>query len=94
MSKQKIFTMKLAPPPHKECVAKARLLDCPAAQAEREVRADFDRKQGQAVQYQQFLAQKIALSREAIRAGEWYSDAEVEGRFAQRRARAVERNDE
>lgn len=41
-------------------------------------------------EYQAFLAQKIALSREAIHEGEWYSDAEVEERFAQRRSQALD----
>jgi hypothetical protein len=86
MPKDAIFTMKLEPELRDEFMAEAEAAHRPASQLMRELMRDYVRKQREARDYQAFLARKVAIAREQMRAGLGRSNEEVEAEFAALRA--------
>lgn len=82
MPKEAVFTMKLEPELRDAFMAEAEASHRPASQVVRE----FIERQRQAREYDTFLRAKVETAREQIAAGQVASNADVEARFAARRA--------
>jgi predicted transcriptional regulator len=80
--KEAVFTMKLEPELRDAFMAEAEASHRPASQVVRE----FIERQRQAREYDTFLRAKVETAREQIAAGQVASNADVEARFAARRA--------
>ncbi len=89
MPKEAVFTMKLEPELRAEFMAEAEASHRPASQIMRELMREFVQRQREAREYEAFLRGKVAEGREQIRAGEYASNEDVEGRFAARRAQLL-----
>jgi predicted transcriptional regulator len=86
MPKEAVFTMKLEPELRDEFMAEAEAADRPASQVVRELMREYVQRQRQAREYDAFLGQKVTAARKSVKAGRGRSNAEVEARFAERRA--------
>lgn len=86
MPKEAVFTMKLEPELRAEFMAEAEASHRPASQILRELMREFVQRQRQAREYDEFLGAKVALARDQIRTGDYASAAELEARFAEKRA--------
>jgi len=84
MSKEAMFTMKLEPELRDAFMAEAS--HRPASQVVRELMREFIERQRQAREYGTFLRAKVDTARAQIAFGHYASDADVEARFAARRA--------
>ncbi|MFC3941454.1 MULTISPECIES: hypothetical protein [Pseudomonas] len=72
----------------------AKAADRTASQLLRDFMRDFVRQQGEQVEYDTWLRQKVEVARSAARAGHSKSGEEVEAYFAQRRAESLRKADE
>nr|WP_307659020.1 antitoxin of toxin-antitoxin stability system [Variovorax paradoxus] len=86
MSKEAMFTMKLESSLRDAFMAEAEASHRPASQVVRELMREFIERQRQAREYDAFLRDKVDTAREQIASGQYASDADVEARFAARRA--------
>lgn len=86
MSKEAVFTMKLEPELRDDFMAEAEASHRPASQVVRELMREFIERQRQAREYDAFLRAKVDTARAQVAAGQFSSDADVEARFAARRA--------
>jgi len=86
MSKEAVFTMKLEPELRDAFMAEAEASHRPASQVVRELMREFVERQRQAREYEAFLRGKVDTARAQIASGEVASSADVEARFAARRA--------
>ncbi|MBW4048067.1 MAG: antitoxin of toxin-antitoxin stability system [Proteobacteria bacterium] len=84
MSKEAVFTMKLEPELRDAFMAEAS--HRPASQVVRELMREFIDRQRQEREYDAFLRAKVDTARAQIATGQIASGAEVEARFAARRA--------
>ena len=82
MSKAAVFTMKLEPDLRAAFMAAAEAGHRPASQVVRELMRDYVQRQ----EHRAFLQRKVDAARGSVDRGEGPSDAEVETRFAARRA--------
>ena len=92
MNKDAVFTMKLEPELRAEFMAAAAASHRPASQIMRELMREFVQRQQDARDYQSFLHSKVVIAREQIRSGDYAAAAEVESRFAARRAELKSRS--
>nr|ART38935.1 H457 [uncultured bacterium] len=86
MSKEAVFTMKLEPELRDAFMAEAEASHRPASQIVRELMREFVERQRQAREYDALLRAKVDTARGQIASGQVVSDADVEARFAARRA--------
>lgn len=86
MSKEAVFTMKLEPELREAFMAEAEACHRPASQVVRELMREFVERQRQAREYDAFLRAKVDAARAQIASGQVVNGAEVEARFAARRA--------
>lgn len=86
MSKEAVFTMKLEPELRDAFMAEAEASHRPASQVVRELMREFIERQRQAREYDAFLRAKVDTAREQIASGQVADSADVEARFAARRA--------
>jgi len=86
MSKEAVFTMKLEPELRDAFMAEAEASHRPASQVVRELMREFVERQRQAREYDAFLRGKVDTARAQIASGQVASSADVEARFAARRA--------
>lgn len=86
MSKEAVFTMKLEPELREAFMAEAEACHRPASQVVRELMREFVARQRQAREYDAFLHAKVDAARAQVASGQVASSAEVEARFAARRA--------
>lgn len=86
MSKEAVFTMKLESELRDAFMAEAEASHRPASQVVRELMREFVERQRQAREYDAFLRAKVDTARGQIASGQVASDADVEARFAARRA--------
>ncbi len=86
MSKDAVFTMKLEPELRAEFMAEAEAADRPASQILREMMREFIQRQRNAREYETFLSAKVEKARESVAADQGLDNAEVEFRFAAKRA--------
>ena len=86
MPKEAVFTMKLEPELRAEFMAEAEAADRPASQILREMMREYIQRQRNAREYEAFLSAKVANARESMAAGQGIDHAEVEARFAAKRA--------
>ena len=86
MPKEAVFTMKLEPELRAEFMAEAQAADRPASQILREMMREYIQRQRNARAYEAFLSAKVAKARESMAAGQGIDHAEVEVRFAVKRA--------
>lgn len=86
MSKEAVFTMKLEPELREAFMAAAEASHRPASQVVRELMREFVERQRQARDYDAFLRGKVDAARAQIASGAVSIDADVEARFAARRA--------
>lgn len=86
MSKEAVFTMKLEPELRDAFMAEAEASHRPASQVVRELMREFVERQRQAREYDVFLRAKVDTARAQIASGQVSSSADVETRFAARRA--------
>lgn len=91
MSKEAVFTMKLEPDLRAEFIAEAEAIHRPASQVIRELMREFVERQRQAREYDAFLHRKVEAGRASMRAGLGQSNAEVETKFAARRAKVAKK---
>lgn len=89
MSKEAVFTMKLEPELRAEFMAEAEAAHRPASQILRELMREFVQRQREAREYDAFIRAKVVGARAQIRAGEYASAEDVEGRSAARRAQLL-----
>ena len=87
MSKEAVFTMKLEPELRDAFMAEAEASHRPASQVVRELMREFIDRQRQAREYDAFLRAKVDTARAQLATGQVASDADVEARFAARRAK-------
>ncbi|MDJ1370993.1 hypothetical protein [Gulosibacter molinativorax] len=85
MTKDAVFTLKLESELRDEFLAAAAAAQRPASQVARELMREYVQSQNQQREYQEFLAEKTRSARESLQAGDGVDNAEVEGRFAERR---------
>jgi predicted transcriptional regulator len=93
MPKEAVFTMKLEPELRAAFMAEAEASHRPASQVVRELMREFIERQRQAREYDAFLRAKLDVARAQIASGQVASSADVEARFAARRAALQERAD-
>jgi predicted transcriptional regulator len=86
MSKESVFTMKLEPELRQAFMAEAEASHRPASQIMRELMREFVKRQRESREYDEFLRDKVAEAREQIRTDNYAGAADVEARFAERRA--------
>lgn len=86
MSKEAVFTMKLEPELREAFMAEAEASHRPASQVVRELMREYVERQRQAREYEAFLRGKVDAARAQIAAGAVSRNADVEARFAARRA--------
>ena len=86
MTKEAVFTLKLEPELRDAFMAEAEASHRPAAQVVRELMREFIERQRQAREYDAFLRAKVDTARAQIASGHVSSSADVETRFAARRA--------
>ena len=86
MSKDAVFTMKLESELRDAFMAEAEASHRPASQILRELMREFVERQRQAREYDAFLRAKVDAARAQIASGRVASSADVEARFAARRA--------
>ena len=86
MSKEAVFTMKLEPELRDAFMAEAEASHRPASQVVRELMREFVERQRQAREYDAFLRAKVETARAQIASGQVADSADVEARFAARRA--------
>jgi predicted transcriptional regulator len=86
VSKDAVFTMKLEPELRDAFMAEAEASHRPASQVMRELMREFVERQQQAREYDAFLRAKVDTARVQIAHGQVASGADVEARFAARRA--------
>ena len=86
MPKEAVFTMKLEPELRDAFMAEAEASHRPASQVVRELMREFSERHRQAREYDAVLRAKGETAREQIASGKVASDADVEARFAARRA--------
>lgn len=86
MSKEAVFTMKLEPELREAFIAEAEACHRPASQVVRELMREFIERQRQARDYDAFLRAKVDVARAQIAGGQVADGADVEARFAARRA--------
>lgn len=89
MSKESVFTMTLEPDLRDQFMAEAQAADRPASQVVGELMREFIQRQRQARDYDTFLQHKVDAARTSVRAGRGRSNADVEARFAVRRAKVA-----
>lgn len=89
MSKVALFTMKVEPELRAEFMAEAEAIHRPASQVVRELMREFIQRQRQQRAYDQFLSQKVEVSRKSVLSGKGLSNAEVEAEFMARRANSI-----
>ena len=70
-------------------VAEAEAVHRPASQIVRELMREFVERQRQAREHDAFLSQKVETARESMRAGQGFTNEEVEAAVAMRRAKAT-----
>jgi predicted transcriptional regulator len=87
MVKEAVFTMKLEPELRDEFMAAAEAAHRPASQVMRELMREFIQRQREALEYDEYLRDKVELARQSMRAGRGQSNEEVEAECAARRAR-------
>jgi predicted transcriptional regulator len=81
-----VFTMKLEPELRDAFMAEAEASHRPASQVARELMREFVELQRRARECDEFLRAKVDTARGQIASGQVPSDADVEARFAARRA--------
>ena len=86
MSKEAMFTLKVERVLRDALLAEAAPSHRPASQVVRELMREFIERQRQAREYDTFLRAKVDTARAQIASGQYASDADVEARFAARRA--------
>lgn len=84
-----VFTLKLDEGLRDDFMAEAAAEHRPASQVARELMREYVESQRRAREYEAFLAEKVSAARESLRAGEGADNAEVETRYAARRASAA-----
>ena len=89
MTKEAVFTMKLEPKLREEFMAETEAAHRPASQVMRELMREFVQRQREAREYDEFLRRKVETARRSVLAGQGKSNAEVEVKFAAKRARAA-----
>lgn len=90
MPKEAVFTMKLEPQLRDEFMAETARQDRPASQVMRELMRSYIEERQRARAYDEYVHRKVEKARESIRAGEGYSNEEVEAEFAARRRLIVD----
>ncbi len=88
MAKEAVFTLKLEAELRNEFMDATKKAHCPASQVIREFMREFIQRQQDARQYDEYLRQKVEVSRISMRAGLGKSNDKVEAEFATRRAQA------
>lgn len=86
MPKDAVFTMKLEPELRDAFMAEAEASHRPASQVVRELMREFVERQRQAREYDAFLRTKVETARAQLTFGQVATSADVEARFAARRA--------
>ncbi|MFN3327108.1 MAG: antitoxin of toxin-antitoxin stability system [Bryobacteraceae bacterium] len=86
MPKEAVFTMKLEPELREAFMAEAEASHRPASQIVRELMREFVERQRQAREYDAFLRAKVETARAQAASGQVVSNADVQARFAARRA--------
>jgi predicted transcriptional regulator len=86
VSKEAVFTMKLEPQLRDAFMAEAEASHRPASQVVRELMREFIERQRQAREVDAFLRAKVDAARAQIASGQVANSADVEARFAARRA--------
>ena len=86
MTKEAVFTMKLEPELQADFMAEAEAIQRPASQVLRELMREFVQRQRAAREYDDFLRAKVNQARDQISSGNYADTAEVEARFAAKRA--------
>lgn len=89
MSKDAVFTMKLEPELRADFMAETEAAHRPASQVLRELMREFVLRQREARAYDEFLRDKVEGARGSMRAGLGRANADVEVKFAERRAKAL-----
>jgi len=89
MPKDAVFTMKLEPELRAEFMAEVAGEDRPAPQVMRELMRGHVEQRRQAREYDEFLRRKVDLARTSMQAGRGRSNADVEARFAAKRAKVA-----
>lgn len=84
-----VFTLKLDEGLRDEFMAEAAAAHRPASQVARELMRAYVENQRRAREYEAFLAEKVSAARASLRTGEGIDNAEVEARYAARRASAA-----
>lgn len=86
MSKEAMLTVKLEPELRDAFMAEAEASHRSASQVTRKLLREFIERQRQAREYDAFLRAKVDAARAQIASGQVASGADVEARFAARRA--------
>ncbi|PPE65407.1 antitoxin of toxin-antitoxin stability system [Caldimonas caldifontis] len=86
MPKEAVFTMKLEPELREAFMAEAEASHRPASQIVRDLMREFVERQRQAREYNALLRAKVETARAQIASGLVVSNADVQARFAARRA--------
>lgn len=84
-----VFTLKLDQGLRDDFMAEAAAAHRPASQVARELMREYVENQRRAREYEAFLAEKVSAARASLQAGEGTDNAEVEARYATRRASAA-----
>lgn len=86
MPEEAVFTMNLEPELRDAVMAEAETSHRPTSQVVRELVREFVKRQRQAREYDAFLRSKVDIARAQKASGQVLSSADVEARFAARRA--------
>ena len=82
MTKEAVFTMKLEPELRAEFMTEADAIHRTASQVLRDLMREFIQRQREIREYDEFLRQKIEISRTSMLAGLGRSNEEVEAEFS------------
>lgn len=91
MAKEAVFTMKLEPELRDAFMAEAAGEDRPASQVLRELMRGYIEQRKEARAYDEFLRRKVEKAREQMRAGQYFTNEEVEARMAERKKELLKR---
>lgn len=84
-----VFTLKLDEGLRDDFMAEAAAAHRPASQVARELMREYVENQRRAREYKAFLAEKVSAARESLQAGDGIDNADVDAKYAARRASAA-----
>ena len=89
MGLDSVFTLKLDEGLRDDFMAEAAAAHRPASQVARELMREYVENQRRAREYKAFLAEKVSAARESLQAGDGIDNADVDAKYAARRASAA-----